>query len=791
MAELTMLKHLVADDKSLSTYFSGQVNFDELFQDVRRRLFLLERNSNRNVPDHHYRLQQEIEFDDIDSVGTLLTKGLHKLAAEHLELYEKKVFVKVSKQNHWQELITYIPPLILVSSFLQEHFPIVDFSETGLKSYFNNYILPNAKYTALPHPKIAELQQYLDSHSGLHDLHIHLNGSTETDLAWQDFLGTPQRIRSDVEDGFTNLKVKEQFEQESHLLDPDKFYKLLLAARKIRRILFDFIHPGEAEIEYQSQQHLLAVILRDNVDHDSAWHPFQQLVNIEDNYEFNMAVEGLMYVLVLQRLKQQPRDSIAWMLHFYLLILGLSNRLLVQQTHQYGFEQFQKHTLNNLRAESERQYRKRFFQMHGNQETNIKFLEGRFSPQRKEKDTIDLVDNIYQGWGKLVERAKENLLSIPELKLTAHFIKKHDKHPNDFFRFYDLRKDVWDRALVLSYITNSYPTYQEKILGVDAAASEFDTPPEVFAPAFRMLRRKGIKHFTYHAGEDFFHVISGLRAIFEAVTFTEMKIGDRIGHATASGILVERWREVIGSKILMRKGEWLDNLVFVHYLIDSNLVNGLSGLLKSLSEQIEKYSFDIYEERFPVRVLEDAWGLRKYCPIQLLGNDHSKATIESVYDYDEWAESNREIGVRDTTNPIYRAIEKYHTRSYRDRYDKIISVELTDFPDKDIPKLQLGILNILHEKEIVIETLPTSNVRIGYYKDYSQYHLLNWLRWEEMEHAVPHIVVGSDDTGIFATNIYNEYANIYCFLVGQGITPAKAMAYIERLDKNGSIYKFA
>jgi len=105
--------------------------------------------------------------------------------------------------------------------------------------------------------------------------------------------------------------------------------------------------------------------------------------------------------------------------------------------------------------------------------------------------------------------------------------------------------------------------------------------------------------------------------------------------------------------------------------------------------------------------------------------------------------------------------------------------------------LQQTILKHMHKKEVVIETLPTSNVRIGQHHSFDTYHLWNWVKWEEEGHSIPPIVVGTDDTGIFATNIYNEYANIYCHLTCQcRMVHHDAMSLIEKLDKNASIYRF-
>ena len=64
-------------------------------------------------------------------------------------------------------------------------------------------------------------------------------------------------------------------------------------------------------------------------------------------------------------------------------------------------------------------------------------------------------------------------------------------------------------------------------------------------------------------------------------------------------------------------------------------------------------------------------------------------------------------------------------------------------------------------------------------------------KWSKEGIMIPSIVVGTDDAGIFATNIYNEYCHIYCMLVfNKGLSPYEAMEYIERLVHNAKVYVF-
>lgn len=127
-----------------------------------------------------------------------------------------------------------------------------------------------------------------------------------------------------------------------------------------------------------------------------------------------------------------------------------------------------------------------------------------------------------------------------------------------------------------------------------------------------------------------------------------------------------------------------------------------------------------------------------------------------------------------------------------DRYDEIIEIDTYDIlGEEHLTMLQLLLLKELHRREIVIETLPTSNVIIGNHHDYSTYHLYNWYLWKKENHPLPPIVVGTDDVGIFATNIFNEYSNIYCqFLYDKGLNSNEIIDFLKELNDNAKHYAF-
>ncbi len=91
------------------------------------------------------------------------------------------------------------------------------------------------------------------------------------------------------------------------------------------------------------------------------------------------------------------------------------------------------------------------------------------------------------------------------------------------------------------------------VRGVDVAGNENALPIEVFSPAIRVLRHAHYEpernlnsrlkrfHLSIHAGEDYSHLVSGLRLIDETVQFCNMQTGDRLGHALALGVDAPTW----------------------------------------------------------------------------------------------------------------------------------------------------------------------------------------------------------------------------------------------------------
>ncbi|MDE7153083.1 MAG: hypothetical protein K2O00_01400 [Muribaculaceae bacterium] len=436
------IKYLLVDEESLKRYFvdNEYVSLD----DIKRSLMLEERRNNIHIPDHHYRLGQEKTFETITLLSDIFTQGVRKLSEEYLECKKEEIFVITSKQTEWQLLLPYISPSLLIAIKLYYEFP------AGLESpeqYISRYIIPNIRYTSLPSPHIPQMEEMRKRNHGFYDLHIHLNGTLETDIVWQDILRHPKEVYRELQLMANNEKVKEHFAQLSPFLSPLNFYKLINIARTLRYSIQSKITGVNLYQWLDFKDFLISVeSLSGNIE--SVDNLFLDL----DETSFDSRyIEVYFYIRVFDYMFSNPEDDfVASLFHYYLLILGQVNKLLVQQSKNFGFEEFQKHTLNGLREYSERFFYRRFFQLAGNCLNNISLLEGRFSP----KDTLTqnqlIIDRIISAWEKLSTQQRElGLCNNSKLKLTAHFIKKKDALPNPFIRHYKLRKEIEHKVEIL------------------------------------------------------------------------------------------------------------------------------------------------------------------------------------------------------------------------------------------------------------------------------------------------------------------------------------------------------
>ena len=118
-------------------------------------------------------------------------------------------------------------------------------------------------------------------------------------------------------------------------------------------------------------------------------------------------------------------------------------------------------------------------------------------------------------------------------------------------------------ALSVGWLLVNFPRSLEVVRGVDVCTDELGVPTWVIKPLYDYLRVIGERvsahlgsaatgrpvpplRFTAHAGEDFVHLLGGLRRVSESVYRLGLREGDRIGHGVALGVDARRWASNAG-----------------------------------------------------------------------------------------------------------------------------------------------------------------------------------------------------------------------------------------------------
>lgn len=763
---------IFSDRETLHDYECDGVN-DVNAADVLRRLIAMERAEDGcKKTDAFYEGMGNLELKDYNTIVDLVSQLPRIIASDFLINIHGELFVREEKFEEWNLIKCKLSPLWVIAGYFSTKLTSDIMNYHHLWMRFKLEATRQFKHTALLLPYIPDLDYLVKQTGGLNDLHIHLNGSSEADVVWCYILKHPYKTADDYEQIFyKNSSLRKQAEQLSFGFSPRLLLQRLLKAAELRKRLTELLYSQYTGI---------------------------------DVLGYSMEDELLFYILMLKSLRIHKNESIAKWFHYYMLLKGQIQSFVVMQQSQVGFSQFQMITDNTFRNRQEKHYEKRFLQLSsGSNKKYVRLIEGRFSPKLTVGDNCKIVSRIISGYSKAC-RKTNGLLDENGLVLIAHFIKRPERNSEKEHevRNYYLRKDLKKRAVCMMTLIKNHPNLGKFIRGVDAAASEFDARPEVFAPTFSYLRKSGISHFTYHVGEDFCHLVSGLRAVYEAVEFLNLQSGDRLGHCTALGISPEMWIERNGSSCYLSRGEWLDDLVFMWYIVKKGFFSFSQSVMYNIERRIEELAEMIYGNVYHSHELAEAWLMRKFVPIEELNNYHPKYSEEFFL----CNNSLRKFLSVDNTHRVSALWRMYHEGlrykqngldaripiGCRFQYDELIRIDSCEiFGVSELHQIQKVLLELLSEKNIIIEALPSSNLRISYYDNLREYHLKHWLNDDNKERLLPTVVLGSDDPGIFMTNIYNEYALAYEHLKQNKYVSSKRIEKIKYIHEQSEIYNFS
>lgn len=346
-----------------------------------------------------------------------------------------------------------------------------------------------------------------------------------------------------------------------------------------------------------------------------------------------------------------------------------------------------------------------------------------------------------------------------------------------------------------------------KLVGIDAAGSEFKCRPEVYAHVFRYAEKRGLLGRTYHAGEDFYDLVDGLRAIDEAILFLHLTSDSRIGHALALSINPKSYYESRHCNVIISKQAMLDNCVWLYFRIKDFDLEGIckSSLLEFLHETAMSLYDDIgYKEGMDKN---GDFNILRYRHSMLLRGDEPESNSGRN---PAWNATNL-IDVEDS-DMLYTSVKAAHVDAIA---SKINDVYLRDsnvkvkghqvctmkYPPSIISvvfAIQQAMIRHISEKRIAIECCPSSNLKIGHFNRYDEHPIFTFRPIEpKATDPILNVSINTDDRGVFATSLYNEYS-----LIALAMTKMKdenghakyneehILDYIERIRQNGFKQRF-
>ncbi|MEE4611682.1 adenosine deaminase [Serratia marcescens] len=778
------------------------ISLDEVILDERvaSSVFLAQYERGRSLPDHVAKsawssLVQQIKLRNM-KLGPVA--ALRQIAEKFIQNEKGGPKIDLPLFSEWQTLMSRVSCL-----------PIM-----ACHQVFNSWPASQEYSFRCPlYPYHPTVEDYI-TREHLHETHQHLNGSTSAEECWLDALKHPEVSVRDFEKGWASQEMKQLCAQIDPSLTPEIFKDRLHIASNIREILCRVsqgVELPEWIVSVQNPQQLAdSTIL-----HNGQEYGFATVWPTDDKY--SQESEFCWLIGLFEKWRNGTPEGLERLLWIYLLIQNQYLTLLVQRDDFFGFDQFQNYTMTELREETEKSYLSRFKHAHGaGVYSQVRYLEGRFAPKSDPSKMQKLLFSMLRGyWEYLsahmslewvhdkpltVSQVLDNLELVEphgkcaELALVPHFIKRKPKN-GEVYPYALLFKDLKNQAAILMDMLKYEPRLTGWIRGVDAAANEMHTPPELFGPLFRVLAKSGIAHFTYHVGEDFPHLISGIRSIDDALRFLPLRNGDRLGHCTAIGITPEIWKRSLPLSLSMTKETRLLDLVFIwrelrshpellRYASDAAIeAVRLAHKVFSLEEEVSITTLDqVFEMR---GVLAESEGL--------LGELNGSLKPKSLWleEFERARELAKTAGMKRPLKLYKQWLTSDNVRKQRSEY---VEVALEYLPDEAVVALQQAVMAKIADRNTAIECPPTSNTRISQYRDVSEHHIFRWmgLPGEEIEGDVPmSICLGSDDPGIFAADLKSEFYHLFVVLTRKfGLSPAEALRKVAEVNENGRIYRF-
>lgn len=327
------------------------------------------------------------------------------------------------------------------------------------------------------------------------------------------------------------------------------------------------------------------------------------------------------------------------------------------------------------------------------------------------------------------------------------------------------------RALIRTL--EAQPCWRSLIVGIDAAGEELSAPPRSFAAAFHLARlwenqnpapvqaggtTRARLGFTFHAGEDFRDLLTGIRHVDEAAHLLAMVPEDRLGHATAIAWRASEWYH--NPWRTPRLDDHLLDLLWAEALLregsgdDQRLARQARMRLERLLSQ---HGFRCTSGRVERIVDELDLDNVRHCPDP---REHTRLLDDSTEPF-----APGEIPLSEAE--LLAMLRPPDTTAF----NRLVSIDLWagDWVVL-VERCRRRVVERLARRSLVIEANPTSNLVVGGLRAYEE---LPYLRVED---GRPRGFEGlafcicTDDPAVFQTSLWGEAVRVGQALVAQGMS---------------------
>lgn len=772
----------------------------ELTDDQLRVIYALYRDEWSFPPD-----ETSFTHENPTNANRHIFNVLFRISEEILRIVGDVPKVKFRHLFRWRELSQLMGEDLLTCAFIaykgKDNRPY-DFGThgaPGVEPYIRFSGWPTVLHNDNPH------LEYIFRTVKLCELHSHLQASTDTfGISWIALMNHTSGRSS-------------QFKELAKIQDPSRsdilannIHSDVIRAAKIRHFLWKFIISGNEMITE----------LPDLNDSEGSLAEFDQLLDREralgndldyiNDYPSSpmnvFAGERMLLFALFERVLRSNDILLYELFYRYILIKNKLRTFLVQVNDNRGFnnfKRFQDLKSTFIRGTSYNQLLKSLPMWEAHKFNFTSVFEARIAPSISPKD----FDKTRRTIEKTLVDDFVNEVNPFEWSFIFHFIKIHEKQLVDGVpRDNIMRIDTSHHGQTLKALLTS-PKYRKYISGIDAASSEIACRPEAFAQVFRFLKAAGYSA-TFHAGEDFYDIADGLRSIFEAVNFLSLDSGDRLGHVIALGIDANEFYKDRHNYIALPAQWMLDNLVWLYYYgkennvrVDPQTENFLITTSRSLLVEIG------YAELLVGKI-----DMYDYYHSMMLRADNPEAYHTGKFSDDEYVSMDgdswssfslsQDQRIKDIRRHNPNAIDLYHAYHYnmelKKRGQYMRSFHLPEGYAAMITDLQNKMMMGISKRRLGIECCPSSNLRIGQLHSFDRHPIFRFMPVREYDSRYPlSVTVNTDDLGIFATSLPNEYSLLALALLKKR-TPDGSHTYssqevydwIERVAANGHKFTF-